>query len=68
MSLFTSLSPEELHDHLQFMDDVEMSVRVARNSLLPPPLSNVYKLLHRSVSRIIEPQHFTLGHTSMSAS
>jgi hypothetical protein len=67
MSLFTSLSPEELYEHLQSMDDVEKSVRVARNCLLLPPLSNVYMLLHTSVSRIIEPQHFSLGHTNMSA-
>lgn len=47
-SLFTSLSPEELYEHLQSMDDVEKAVRVVRNSLLLPPLSNVYKLLHTS--------------------
>lgn len=47
-SLFTSLSPEELYEHLQSMDDVEKSVRVVRSSLLLPPLSNVYKLLHTS--------------------
>ncbi|HBP5530671.1 hypothetical protein I5I61_22610 [Pseudomonas nitroreducens] len=47
-SLFASLSPEELYEHLQSMDDVEKSVRLVRNSLLLPPLSNVYKLLHTS--------------------
>lgn len=47
-SLFTSLSAEELYEHLQSMDDAEKSVRVVRNSLLLPPLSNVYKLLHTS--------------------
>jgi len=44
----TSLSAEELYEHLQSMDEVEKSVRVVRNSLLLPPLSNVYKLLHTS--------------------
>lgn len=47
-SLFTSLSAEELYEHLQSMDEAEKSVRVVRNSLLLPPLSNVYKLLHTS--------------------
>lgn len=47
-SLFASLSPEELYEYLQSMDDVEKSVRLVRNSLLLPPLSNVYKLLHTS--------------------
>ncbi|KAA5679873.1 hypothetical protein F3G60_11105 [Pseudomonas aeruginosa] len=47
-SLFSSLSPEELYEHLQSMDDVEASIRVVGNSLLLPPLSGVYKLLHTS--------------------
>lgn len=47
-SLFSSLSPEELYEHLQSMDDVEASIRVVGNSLLLPPLSVVYKLLHTS--------------------
>lgn len=47
-SLFASLSPEEFYEHLQSMDDVEKSVRLVRNSLLLPPLSNVYRLLHTS--------------------
>lgn len=47
-SLFSSLSPEELYEHLQSMDDVDASIRVVGNSLLLPPLSGVYKLLHTS--------------------
>ena len=47
-SLFSSLSPEELYEHLQSMDDIEASIRVVRNSFLLPPLSNFYKLLHTS--------------------
>ncbi|XLY86437.1 hypothetical protein ACK8QS_12730 [Ectopseudomonas mendocina] len=47
-SLFASLSPEELYEHLQSMDDVEKSIRLVGNSALLPSLSGFYKLLHTS--------------------
>jgi len=47
-SQFASLSPEELYEHIQSLDDVEKSTRVVGNSALLPSLSGVYKLLHTS--------------------
>lgn len=46
--LFASLSPEELYEHLQSLDDGERTIRVVGNSALLPSLGAVYKLLHTS--------------------
>lgn len=46
--LFANLSPEELYEHLQSLDDGEKTIRVVGNSALLPSLSAVYKLLHTS--------------------
>jgi len=46
--VFANLSPEELYEHLQSLDDVEKTIRVVRNTALLPSLGTVYKLLHTS--------------------
>ena len=46
--LFASLSPEELYEHLQSLDDGEKTIRVVGNSALLPSLGAVYKLFHTS--------------------
>lgn len=47
-SLFANLSPEELYEHLQSLDDGEKTIRVVGNTALLPSLGTVYKLLHTS--------------------
>lgn len=47
-SLFSSLSPEELYDLLQSLDDDEKIVRVVGNNALLIPLGSLYELLHTS--------------------
>lgn len=46
--LFANLSPEELYEHLQSLDDGERTIRVVGNSALLPSLGAVYKLLQTS--------------------
>jgi len=46
--LFANLSPEELYEHLQSLDDCEKTIRVVSNSALLPSLDAFYKLLHTS--------------------
>ncbi|OCX56520.1 hypothetical protein [Stutzerimonas stutzeri] len=46
--LFANLSPEELYEHLQSLDDDEKTIRVVGNTALLPSLGAVYKLLHTS--------------------
>lgn len=46
--LFENLSPEELYEHLQSLDDGEKTIRVVSNSALLPSLDAFYKLLHTS--------------------
>lgn len=46
--LFANLSPEELYEHLQSLDDGEKTIRVVNNSALLPSLDAFYKLLHAS--------------------
>lgn len=46
--LFANLSPEELYEHLQSLDDGEKTIRVVGNTALLPSLGAVYKLLHTS--------------------
>lgn len=47
-SKLTHLSPQELYEYLQSLDDVDKSIRLVGNRLLLPSLSGVYKLLHTS--------------------
>lgn len=46
--LFANLSPEELYEHLQSLDDGEKTIRVVGNTALLPSLGAVYKLRHSS--------------------